>query len=223
MDGTQCHGLWVPNSEAQRWSQCGEFEGLPNLDVKKAANCAALCSSFDLALDIGAHVGAVSAYLSRKFKKVIAFEAVPSTFEFLRRNAEALPNVEARNEAVGPELGEVYFAHYSTHGQLSHVASKEDEANTLRVGPIPVVTIDSLALTNLSFIKIDVEGFELQVLEGARETIERDRPLILVEQGGNDEKHFGRPRDEASAFLEALGMTRHPQAPRMSKDRLYTF
>lgn len=223
MDGVQCSGLWVPKTEYSRWRQCGEFEGLLNLDVKKAANCSALCSKFEAALDIGAHVGAVSAYLSRKFKKVFAFEAMPSTFEFLSKNVEALPNVEALNMALGPDEGEVYFAHYKTHGQLSHVASQECEPETTRVGPIPVRSVDSMDLGTVSFVKIDVEGYELPVLEGARQMIERDRPLILVEQGGNDEKHFGRPRHEASAFLESLGMRRHPQEPRMSKDRLYTF
>ena len=178
MESVECHGLLVPKSEASRWKQCGEFEGLPNLDVRKAAACAALCSSFDVALDIGAHVGAVSAYLSRKFQKVIAFEAVPSTFEFLRLNMQSLPNVEALNVAVGPEPGEVYFAHYDRHGQLSHVASKEGEAETSRIGPIPIQTSDSMELGRISFIKIDVEGYELPVLQGARQTIERDRPLI---------------------------------------------
>src|SRR4029453_15937272 len=134
MESIQCYGLWVPKTEHARWEQCGEFEGLPNLDVKKAADCAAFCTSLDAALDMGAHFGAVSVYLSRKFRKVFAFEAVPSTFEFLRKNAEALPNVEALNLAVGSQEGEVYFAHYNTHGQLSHVASKEDQPKVSRVG-----------------------------------------------------------------------------------------
>ncbi len=78
-------------------------------------------------------------------------------------------------------------------------------------------------MASVSFIKIDVEGFELPVLEGAVETIQRCRPLMLVEQNGNDEVHFGRPRNEATAFLESLGMRRHPDEPKMSKDRLFTF
>jgi len=61
------------------------------------------------------------------------------------------------------------------------------------------------------------------VLEGAQRSIEQLRPMILIEQNGNDELHFGRPKDEASRFLESLGMRRHPNEPRMSKDRLYTF
>lgn len=223
MESSKVHGLWVPKLEAGRFENYAEFEGLPNLDVAKVAGCAVLSATFATALDIGAHIGAVSVYLARKFERVVAFEAVPSTFEFLRQNTTELPNIDALNMAVGPVAGEVYFSHYAKHGQLSHVAGNSEETSALRIGPIPVCTIDSFNFHDVSFIKIDVEGFELPVLEGALETLERCRPLILVEQGGNEELHFGRPRGEASAFLEDLGMRRHPDAPRMSKDRLYTF
>lgn len=223
MDSVRCRGLWVPKSEMGRFDRLAEFEGLPNLDVKKVANCAALSATFRTAIDIGAHIGAVSVYLARKFERVVAFEAIPSTFEFLRRNTAELDNVTALNIAIGSAAEEVYFSHYPIHGQLSHVAGSPNEAETVRVGPIPARTIDSMHFSDVSFIKIDVEGYEFPVLQGAQVTIERCRPLILVEQGGNDEKHFGRPRNEASAFLESLGMRRHPDEPRMSKDRLYTF
>lgn len=223
MDSVDVLGLSVPLTEANRFASCRDFEGLPDLDVSKVAKCVDLGSRFDTALDVGAHIGAVSVYLARRFRRVIAFEAVPTTFEFLARNTANLDNVSALNAAAGSEPGEVYFSHYPRHGQLSHVAHRPDEAQTVRIGPIPVQTIDSFHYEEISFMKIDVEGFELPVLEGAEQTIRRCRPLILVEQGGNDEKHFGRPRDEASAFLEALGMHRHPEEPRMSKDRLYRF
>ena len=223
MDAIQCHGLWVPASDAEVFNRYAEFEGLPDLDVRKVAKCVALSANFGTALDIGAHVGAVAIYLARKFKQVNAFEAVPTTFEFLQRNTEDLANVTAFNVAVGPVAGETYLCHYPHHGQLSHVAPDTDIPKTERVGPIPVVAIDDMDLSDLSFIKIDVEGFELPMLEGARRTIERFRPTILVEQNGNEELHFGRTRNEASKFLEALGMRRHPDEPRMSKDRLYTF
>ena len=223
MDKIQCHGLWVPASDAEVFARYAEFEGLPDLDVQKIAKNVALSPKFGTALDIGAHVGAVSVYLARKFKRVIAFEAIPSTFEFLELNTGGIPNITAMNVAVGPEVGEVYLSHYPTHGQLSHVDGGRDMESTARIGPIPAQTIDSMELTDVSFIKIDVEGFELPVIQGAVETIERCHPLMLVEQNGNEELHFGRTRDEATVFLESLGMRRHPQEPSMSKDRLFTF
>lgn len=223
MDAIQCHGLWVPRSDAKVFKRYAEFQGLPDLDVQKVAQCAALSSTFGTALDIGAHVGAVSIYLSRKFDRVVAFEAVPATFEFLQRNTTEIHNITALNVAAGPGPGELYISHYRKHGQLSHVSGEAELAETARVGPIPARSIDSYDFSNASFLKIDVEGYELPVLEGAVETLRRCGPLILVEQNGNEELHFGRPRDEASAFLENLGMRRHPDAPRMSKDRLYTF
>lgn len=223
MEAFRCHGLWVPKSDEEVFSRYAEFEGLPDLDVSKVAKCVALSPMSGTALDVGAHVGAVSVFLARKFDRVVAFEAVPSTFEYLRRNTECLRNVTALNKAIGPSPGEIYLSHYPKHGQLSHVAPEAEVPKTQRVGPIPVVTLDSLDLSDVSFIKIDVEGFELPVLEGARNTLTRCRPLVLVEQNGNEELHFGRTRNEASSFLEDLGMRRHPDEPRMSKDRLYTF
>jgi FkbM family methyltransferase len=223
MDSIRCHGLWVPQSDAVVFNRYAEFEGLPDLDVSKVAKCIALCASFTTALDIGAHVGAVSIYLARKFERVIAFEAVPATFDYLRRNSAELPNITALNVAAGPSESEIYLSHYPRHGQLSHVTPEAEPPKTERVGPIALRTIDSFEFSDVSFLKIDVEGYELPALEGARSLLERCKPLVLVEQNGNEQLHFGRPRNEASAFLESLGMRMHPNAPRMSKDRLYTF
>jgi len=223
MDEVDVLGLSVPQTEAKRFAGCREFEGLPDLDVSKVGRCVNLGSSFETAIDVGAHIGAVSVYLARLFTKVVALEAVPATFQYLARNTASLANVTALNAAAGSEPGEVFFSHYPKHGQLSHVTNREHEEQTIRVGPIAVRTIDSFGYSRVSFMKIDVEGYELPVLRGAEETIRRCRPLILIEQGGNDEKHFGRPRDEASAFLESLGMHRHPEEPPMTKDRLYTY
>lgn len=214
----------LPETEAHRWNEFGEFEGLPNLDVEKAAVCVALCPSFATAIDVGAHIGAVSAYLARRFSRVVAFEAVPMTFDLLRQNTAGLRNVEVHNVAVGNGPGEVFFTHYRTHGQLSHVSTGADEGpKTERIGPVPTQSIDSMNLLDVSFMKIDVEGYEMAVVEGAAGTIRRCRPLILIEQGGNEEKYFGRPRNEASAALEAMGMHQHPGAPSMKHDRLYSF
>ena len=70
---------------------------------------------------------------------------------------------------------------------------------------IEIRTLDSFDLTDVDFIKIDVEGFELPVVQGAEETICRCKPHMVVEQKGN-ESAYGGAKNEAAEFLYALGM-----------------
>ncbi len=165
---------------------------------------------------IGAHIGAVTTFLSDRFDNVVAFEAVPEIFAALERNVADLPNARAVHVGISDQPGQIYFEYAPGHTQLSH-AHFDGEAPTLKgsvmVGPIQTVTINSFEFDRVSFMKIDVEGLELPVVEGARQTIERCRPVILIEQYGNEEKHHGRVRDEASHFLEVWecsGLIRFP-------------
>jgi FkbM family methyltransferase len=218
------NNLWVPESERIRFEHCATAHGLPDLDITKAEDAVSCCQQHGRALDIGAHIGAISVFLSRHFKKVSAFEAIPQTFETLVMNVSELENVQAFNVAISSDAGELFFSHFKRHGQLSHVETTLDARKSQRVGPIKAATIDSFAYDDVSFIKIDVEGHELPVLTGARATILRCRPVILMEQAGNEEKHFGRKRNEASDFLEALGLALDPNFPaRYLKDRCFRF
>jgi FkbM family methyltransferase len=224
MDDMLCHGLWVPASDAKVFERYDAFEGLPNLDVSKVAECAALALTRHRAIDVGAHVGATTVYLARHFNQVDSFEAVPDTYRYLEKNVAGLANVTPHQKAVAAVPGEVYFAHHVRHGQLSHIAGSLSPDKFLRVGPIQAIPLDEMGFDDVSFVKIDVEGAEIDVVKGARETIRACKPLILIEQAGNEAKYFGSPLNEASQFLEDIGMTVHPQSPgRMSKDRLYHF
>ena len=218
--------LWIPQSEEHRYGNYAVVDGTPDLDVSKATKALKFCTSFRTAVDVGAHFGAVSRLLARHFAKVHAFEAVPATFEILARNVAELPNVHAENLAVSNRNEELFFESTLTHSQLAHVILPGEVAmfgaKSVSLGPIAARPLDELGLSNVDFIKIDVEGFELEVVDGARETIARDRPLIMIEQAGNDEKFHGRTRDEASAFLIALGMTK-AEGFRYSKDVVFRF
>jgi hypothetical protein len=61
--------------------------------------------------------------------------------------------------------------------------------------------LDAYGFTDVSFIKIDVEGFELEVIDGAAETLRREHPAMLVEI---DESQNGVPLDEAIGRIEAF-------------------
>jgi FkbM family methyltransferase len=218
------HNLWVPESDSKVLERYSAAHGLLNLDISKIAKAVKLCKQRARALDIGAHIGAISVFLSRHFANVSAFEAIPQTFETLLMNVSDLENVQAFNLAISSDSSDLFFSHFQTHGQLSHVETALDTRKTERVGPIKAATIDSFAYDDVSFIKIDVEGYELPVLTGAQATILRCRPVILMEQAGNEEKHFGRKRNEASEFLEGLGLALDPNFPeKFQKDRCFRF
>jgi FkbM family methyltransferase len=129
------------------------------------------------ALDVGAAVGMYTSFWAQKAARVHSFEAVPAVYKQLEKVKERFDNVSTYQLAVGEEVGSTTF--YVDDKRLSN------SGFTDLVGGQPievsVTTIDAQLLTNVGFIKVDVEGHELAVLNGGRETIERDRPVCMVE------------------------------------------
>ncbi len=66
-------------------------------------------------------------------------------------------------------------------------------------------TLDSYGFGQVDFIKIDVEGYELPVNQGAVETLRRCRPIVVIEQKGNDTAVYGGRTNEALERLRGLG------------------
>jgi FkbM family methyltransferase len=124
-------------------------------------------------LDIGANIGTVSVPMAQKVKEVLAFEPVPENVELLRENIRlnGVPNARVFPLALGSEEGSV---------SLQTESGDTGSFSVRGEGDTPMVTLDSLH-TNPSFVKMDVEGHELEVLKGARETIERYKPVIWFE------------------------------------------
>lgn len=149
----------------------------------------ALLRPGDTVLDIGANFGVFTKLFSElagPSGEVIAFEPIPETFRTLSAGVELLKlqNVKTLNKAVSDHVGTALMEvpQYSeTMGENlyeSHIVNSSDAPNTYSV---QTVTIDSLQLSKVDFIKIDVEGHELQVLRGGRETIQRLHPTLMVE------------------------------------------
>lgn len=139
-----------------------------------------------VALDIGANIGMTSCLMSQQLSngKIFSFEPSPSVFPILSRNLEtnSVPNVTARQVAVGAEKGSLGFVGESAYGHL--VPGTEGAAKTDTIS-VDVETlddiVDSLELDRLDFVKIDVEGFEDGVLSGGKKTEERFSPLYFIE------------------------------------------
>jgi FkbM family methyltransferase len=136
----------------------------------------------DCVVDVGANIGALTLPLARlvgQTGKVFAFEPQPENFELLKRNVEQLPQVEARPCALGASAGERGIAQLTDlgHHNYGNVALSNDATLQVRVETLDSIVGDAA----VALIKVDVQGAEADVLEGARETIGRCRPLLYVE------------------------------------------
>lgn len=152
-----------------------------------------------LAVDCGAHVGTWSRLLSATFQRVIAIEPSLDTCEALRVNmaAFACANVEIRQVAVGAEPGTVSMVLSAPAAALKNTGARFVRTG----GDIPRITIDSLQLPSLGFLKMDIEGSESLALEGAAETLKRCRPIVLFENKWLWTKNLGLPKQAVRDFL----------------------
>lgn len=164
-----------------------------------------LCQQRGTALDIGANVGLWSRDLVDNFTRVIAFEPVAIFRECLTRN------VRGDNFFVSPlALGDqdTFGTMIITEGNTGH--SHLDPA-TMGQGEITVVKLDNLKIESVDYIKIDCEGFEYRVLQGAEQTIKTSRPIVVVEQKPHDAYSDQYGQHAAVDLLQSWGMSRLDQ------------
>ncbi len=149
-------------------------------------------------LDIGANFGVFTKLFSQIVGpqgSVIAFEPVPKTFRTLAAGVERLHlhNVQVVNKAVSDQVGTVLmsvpqFAENKGENLYeSHITSLPDSPDAFAVGAL---TIDSLDLSRVDFMKIDVEGHELAVLRGSRKTLQKYHPTLMVEVTSSSTAEF---------------------------------
>jgi FkbM family methyltransferase len=139
-------------------------------------------------LDIGANIGNHSLYFSSLFSKVYAFEPHPKTYKLLHFNCCDL-NIDTFNFGLSSEDTTVKFDVDPTNMGHAFIIDGELNKNISSHMEIEVKKLDDLTeidRSNISLIKIDVEGHELQALKGALTTIKDNRPVILFEQHPHD-------------------------------------
>ena len=136
------------------------------------------------AVDIGANQGFFAFALSRFADRVVCFEPNPDYAAFARWMLRGRAEVHAVALADKPGRGNFHVPH-ADDGLVLHLAGslKQTHAEfpTIETYEVEIRTLDEFALTDVRFIKADVEGSEREALEGARTTIARERPPILLE------------------------------------------
>ena len=153
-----------------------------------------------ICLDVGANLGLFTYFLSRYSPHVYAFEPNPIPLRVLRYVADK--NVTVLQMALSDKTGEAELVvPKGRKGWSSNGASIEYDEGDGRVVKVPGSRIDDLDYKDIGFIKIDVEGHEKSVLEGAQETLARERPNLFVE---NEFTHAGEGVTDVFDMMKAL-------------------
>ena len=142
----------------------------------------------DVTVDVGANLGLYTRRLARLSRKVHAFEPSHQVANILRRTTP--DKVIVHQTALSDDDGEAELRIPSADGHLTYsLASLEPGAvagHDTIVQQVPRKRLDAVIRDDVSFVKIDVEGHEMRVLQGARGLIDRCRPVFLVEA---EERH----------------------------------
>lgn len=200
--------FWVPDADArgrrnrtklQRMYAEDEGTARPLLNAMEAIAAASpdWKPAQMVAIDGGANVGAYTRALAMRFARVISLEPAPDTFACLERNVfdwGLLPKVQTHMAALSDARTHISMGR--GFGRLSITSRISGE------GPIPALPIDSFGLTQVGFIKLDVEGFELNALKGAQETIRQSRPFVLMEVKPAEEERAAQPYAAERYLLE---------------------
>jgi FkbM family methyltransferase len=190
------------------------FSGIPEIAWKKAI-ASASGSNGAVIIDVGSNVGAFTikaacntpASMNTRF---IAFDPNPAIGKKFLRNLELnngiSNNVSFQLAAVGNENKMTDFSFELSNTGAGRIGS--DEGNVVRT---KLVTLDSFVaennIANIRFIKVDVEGFEPFVFEGAKKTITEQKPQLYFEITEEWHKKYGKSAVDIFSFLLDTGYT----------------
>ena len=186
------NGFWVPSNDIhiEQWKAGQPFTQNKCL-LKFLDYCNSQHKKFRTVLDIGAWCGTWAKAMEPYAKRIVAFEPDATHFECLQRNCTI--NCDPRKEAVGAEIKGISL-------------TEDDFTQAKRIdkdGPIRMTTLDSLDYKDVDLIKIDVEGYEMQVLKGAEKTLGKVQ-YIMIELN-NATKKYGSSNIEIENYIDSLG------------------
>ena len=153
-------------------------------------------------IDVGANIGNHSLEFARHFAKVYAFEPNPHTFKLLSFNADFRPNIAVFSHGLSDKDEDLMLSEDLVNYGGSSAVLQFGSDSRVR---IKVKRLDDVAekIRDVSLIKIDVEGMELNVLKGAVETIRSNKPIIAFEQ--HESEFIDGGETDSIAFLRSLG------------------
>ena len=160
-----------------------------------------LVTEWRCAVDVGAHIGTWTRQLAPRFDTVVAMEPDELNFAALQENLRGVGNTRLLPLAASPRAGRFSLSHKGTvNSGQGHLTPLQDDEPWV-VG----IPLDTLALAGVGFIKLDVEGLEVEVIGGAEKTIRENCPVIALEENVCATR-YGHKAGDARAVLEGWGM-----------------
>lgn len=180
--------------------------------------------------DIGAYIGtyALAASQIARKGKVYAFEPDPRSAERLQRSVQIsdIGNIQVVQTALGDHTGELPFtlATYPPQSSLSDSLTSESNVQSISV---QLESLDNYCqtrgITHADYLKIDVEGAELRVLQGAAGMIRASRPEMIIELHDTMCPSFGYTSQDVVEFLHGLNYELYQVLPGIRQPHLVPF
>ena len=195
MGAIKINEFWIPENDIHLndWK-----EGKPFTQNKCLLQFKEWCrtqhKSFETVIDVGAWAGTWAYEMKGFAGRLYAFEPNKLNFECLEKNLGGYDNISCNRFALGDREGEVSL----TSDDFTQAVRIDDKA-----GNVPMRTIDSFEYKNVELIKLDVEGYEMKVLEGAKQTLETVQ-YIMIELNNNSKK-YGSSNGKIEDYLKELG------------------
>lgn len=164
-------------------------------------------------IDIGANYGPYSFFLSKLYpqSKIFAFEPVTSSYNILNRIIRKfnLKNVISIKKGLGVKEETKEIVMPLQYTILAYVSDKDmSRKKEDQTEEIEITTLDNFVRRNkiktIDFIKCDVEGFELNVFKGSKNTLKKQKPIVLVEIEERHTKKYGIKPNEIIDFFRKL-------------------
>jgi len=170
-----------------------------------------LIDNWSTAIDVGTNNACNAIHYAKRFSKVECFEPTPLAQQLWTNTVRDnhCENVELHRFGCGERAYDTEILIHEKNGGHNHLAhydknprSRPEDSHRAKV-KVEVRTIDSFGFKDVGFIKIDVEGYERFVLEGAQQTIQRDRPTIQLEIVGNQCRKFNYRAEDMISWIRS--------------------
>ncbi len=179
------------------------FEETVKLLLTPGCNC----------LDLGANLGTHSLVMAELADsgEIYAFEPQSLMFSLLQANifVNGIENIKALKFAVGEKDNDVISMdalHYLTGDIQTNSGALRVDHGDLTLGDLTLSRrVDSFSLPKIAFIKMDIQGAELEALRGAEKLIKRDRPILFIEIEENHLTALGTSSEELIEMIFSLG------------------